>query len=122
MKLTLLALVASALALVPGARAFPAPEEAPHYSVTLRPDFRRQVFQGEEQLEFQAAAGVVQFSKQPGLRIAKVTGGSLVKDGGSVRVRLRKSGRQRLRFRYTVAPGRGLKWLPNDKGFLSTFY
>jgi aminopeptidase N len=122
MKLTLVISVASALTVAPDARAFPAPEEATHYSVTLRPDFRKQVFQGEEQLEFQSAAGVVQFSKQPGLRIAKVAGGSLVKDGASVRVRLRKSGRQSLRFRYTVAAGRGLKWLANDKGFLSTFY
>ena len=122
MKLTLVVSVASALAVANGARALPASEEATHYSVTLRPDFKKQVFQGEEQLEFQSAAGVVQFSKQPGLRIAKVTGGSLVKDGASVRVRLRKSGRQSLRFRYTVAAGRGLKWLANDKGFLSTFY
>ena len=122
MKLPLVVSVASALAVAPGARALPAPEEATRYSVTLRPDFKKQVFQGEEQLDFQAAAGVVQFSKQPGLRITKVTGGSLVKDGASVRVRLRKSGRQSLRFRYTVAAGRGLKWLANDKGFLSTFY
>ena len=119
---TLVVSMAFALAVAPSARALPAPEEATRYSVTLRPDFRKQVFQGEEQLDFQAEAGIVQFSKQPGLRITKVTGGSLVKDGGSVRVRLRKSGRQSLRFRYTVGAGRGLKWLNNDKGFLSTFY
>jgi len=125
MNLTLVVSVASVLAVAPGAWALPAPEEATRYSVTLRPDFRKQVFQGEEQLDFQAAAGIVQFSKQPGLRITKVTGGNLVKDGASgaaVRVRLKRSGRQTLRFRYTVTAGRGLKWLANDKGFLSTFY
>jgi hypothetical protein len=40
-----------------------------HYSVRLTPDFERKLLRGEETIEFQADAGVVEWQKQTGLRV-----------------------------------------------------
>ncbi len=42
---------------------------AAHYSVKLTPDFEHRVMRGEEQIEFEHAAGNLEWQKQPGLQV-----------------------------------------------------
>jgi aminopeptidase N len=104
-----------------------------HYSVRLTPDFERKLLRGEETIEFQADAGVVEWQKQTGLRVinANVADGDVTVDEQAVRVRLRSGGRHSLKLNYTAAAGRGIRWFggavprreySRDSGFATAFY
>jgi aminopeptidase N len=98
--------------------------QSTHYSVTLVPDFERQLLRGEETIEFQAEAGAVEWEKQAGLRVvsADVADGEVTVAEQAVRVRLRSGGRHRLKLKYTAAAGRGIKWFADNAGLATAFY
>jgi aminopeptidase N len=104
-----------------------------HYSVKLAPDFERQLLRGDETIEFQAGAGVVEWRKQTGLHVitANVADGDVTVNEQAVRVRLRSGGRHSLKLNYTAAAGRGIRWFASavprressrDSGFATAFY
>src|SRR5467141_5088865 len=98
--------------------------QATHYFVKLAPDFERQLLRGDETIEFQADAGVVEWEKQAGLRVesADVADGEVTVAEQAVRVRLRSGGRHRLKLKYTAAAGRGIVWFADNAGLATAFY
>src|SRR5437660_9298955 len=86
--------------------------QSTHYSVKLAPDFQHQLLQGEETIEFQAAAGVIEWQKQTGLHVINVNAaeGDVTVDEQAVRVRWRSNGSPSLKLNYTAAAGRGIRW------------
>jgi aminopeptidase N len=98
--------------------------QSTHYSVKLVPDFEHQLLRGDETIEFQSDAGAVEWKKQPGLRIisANIVDGAVTVDEQAVRVLLRSGGRHSARFKFAAAAGRGLKWLADNAGLITTFY
>ena len=98
--------------------------QSTHYSVKLVPDFERQLFYGDETIEFQADAGEVQWQKQAGLHVASasVADGEVTVGEQAVRVRLRSGGRHRLKLKYTAAAGRGVQWFADNAGLATAFY
>src|SRR5207245_433161 len=98
--------------------------QSTHYSVKLVPDFGRQLLRGEETIEFQSDAGLVEWKKQAGLRIlsAGISGGPVTVDEQTVRLRLRSTGKHLVHFKFSAAAGRGIKWLANNTGLLTAFY
>jgi aminopeptidase N len=98
--------------------------QSTHYSVKLVPDFERELLQGQEIIEFQAPAGVMEFQKQAGLQVvsAKVANGEVTMTDQLVRVRLSKGGKHQLKLRYTAAAARGLRWFGDNAGFVTAFY
>jgi aminopeptidase N len=90
--------------------------------VKLRADLERRVLHGEEIVTLRAEAGTLRLRKHPTLEIARFTGGELRQEADAVEIRLARSGRQELRFEYTAAAGRGLRFLADGKGFFTTFY
>ena len=97
---------------------------AAHYSVKLTPDFEHRVMRGEEQIEFEHAAGNLEWQKQPGLQVGgmKCPDGEVTSDDTSVRVRLAASGKHVTRFEYTAAAARGIRWFDGGAGFITAFY
>ena len=97
---------------------------AAHYSVKLTPDFEHRVMRGEEQIEFEHAAGNLEWQKQPGLQVGgmKCPDGEVTSDDTSVRVRLAASGKHVARFEYTAAAARGIRWFDGGAGFATAFY
>ena len=97
---------------------------AAHYSVKLTPDFEHRVMRGEEQIEFEHAAGNLEWQKQPGLQVGgmKCPDGKVTSDDTSVRVRLAASGKHVTRFEYTAAAARGIRWFDGGAGFITAFY
>jgi aminopeptidase N len=98
--------------------------QATHYSVKLVPDFEHQVLRGDERIEFQADAGVVEWQKQAGLHVitAKVADGEVTVTDQTVRLRLRSRGSHSLELKYTAAPARGLRWFDDNAGLVTAFY
>ncbi|HEV1995483.1 MAG TPA: M1 family aminopeptidase [Candidatus Acidoferrum sp.] len=98
--------------------------QSTHYSVKLVADFERQLLRGDETIEFQADAGVVEWQKQAGLRVvsADVTDGEVTVAEQAVRVRLPSGGRHSLKLKYTAAAGRGIKWFAGNAGLATAFY
>jgi aminopeptidase N len=92
--------------------------------VKLVPDFERKLLQGEESIEFQSAAGVVDFQKQAGLQVvsAKVANGEVTLADQVIRVRVRSGGRHQLKLKYTAPAARGLRWFDNNAGLFTAFY
>ena len=101
----------------------PLTAQTTHYSVKLVPDLSRQSLKGEEEIEFQHEAGVVEWQKQEGLRVisAESDGAEVTLRGESLAVGLPASGRHRLRVEYKITKVRGLRWLEDEAGFYTTF-
>ena len=110
---------ALALLLLP---ATASPLELTRYAVKLRADLERRMLHGEEVVTLHAEAGTLRLRKNPSLEIVRFTGGELRNDGDGVEIHLARSGRQELRFEYTAAAGRGLRFLADGQGFFTTFY
>jgi len=95
-----------------------------HYRVKLTPDFDHQLVKGEETIEFHHGPGEVEWRKQPGLLVSRITSRKsdvTVSDRG-VSVRLRTNGIHRLHLQFTAAPARGLRWYPDHAGLDTAFY
>jgi aminopeptidase N len=98
--------------------------QSTHYSVKLVPDFERQLLQGDETIEFQAGAGVVEWQKQAGLSVlsTRVSDGEVTVAEQAVLIHLRAGGKHMLNLKYTAAVGRGIKWLAEHAGLVTAFY
>jgi aminopeptidase N len=92
--------------------------------VKLVPDLKRQVLQGDETIEFQADAGVIEWQKQAGLHVitANIPEGEVTVAETAIVVRLRSRGKHTLKFKYIAAAGRGIKWLAGNAGVVTAFY
>src|SRR6202158_5791882 len=98
--------------------------QSTHYSVKLVPDFERRLLRGEETIEFQADAGVAEWDKQAGLRVASadVADGEVTVGEQAVRVRLRTVCRHSVKLKYMAAARRGIKWFADNAGLATAFY
>src|SRR5258708_22044454 len=98
--------------------------QSTRYSVKLAPDFDRKLLRGDETIEFQADAGVVEWEKQAGLRVesADVAGGEGTVAEQAVSVRLRSGGTHSLKLNYTAAAGRGAVLFWGRAGVASALY
>lgn len=87
--------------------------QATHYSVKLVTDFDHRVLEGEEQVEFLADEGIVEWQKRETVQIkfAEVTEGKVTVGPKVVIAHLRSGGRHTLRLKYAATAGPGIRWL-----------
>jgi aminopeptidase N len=78
---------------------------ATHYDVRLTVDLEKRAIHGREVIRFTDGQSLVDWQKQSGLQVLSS-----------------QIGTHRMKFEYTVAPTRGLRWLPNGDGLFAAFY
>ena len=95
-----------------------------HYRLKLTPDLDHHLLHGEETIEFDHDIGNVEWHKQPGLQISRISSadGKAVLTDEAVSVQLRTNGKHLLRLQYTAAPTRGITWFADQDGFDTDFY
>ncbi len=95
-----------------------------HYALKLTPDLDHQLLHGQETITFWHSRGKIQFQKQVGLRISRLTctecEATLADE--TVNVQLRRTGKHLLHLAYTAAPHRGISWFSGQAGFDTAFY
>jgi aminopeptidase N len=95
-----------------------------HYAVKLTPDLDHQLLHGEETIAFRHEPGDIQFQKQAGLQISRMTctNCEAAQAGETVNIHLKTGGKHSLHVAYTASPHRGITWFSDNAGFDTAFY
>ena len=98
--------------------------QSTHYDVKVTPDLDRHLLRAHETITFDRAAGIVEFQKQPNMKIlqAELAGGEVSIQAEKITLRLQKNGRHVLRLQLEASPHRGIAWFADQPGLDTAFY